>query len=112
MLKYGQEHLQKRVDFMGYIKDEERHQGILFPESIDEYIGEDNAVRVIDEYVEQLNLEELKFARFTYAKTGRPPKKLDKHIKYIEEKTDNYLSELDTEDNLEISDRKPNADEI
>jgi len=58
---------------MGYIKGEERNQEILFPESIDEYIGEDNAVRVIDEYVEQLDLEELKFARFTYAKTGRPP---------------------------------------
>jgi len=39
-------------------------------------------------------------------------KKLDKHIKYIDEKIDNYLNELDTEDNLETSDRKPSSDEI
>ncbi len=36
---------------MGYIKGEERTQSILFPESIDDYIDEENSVRVIEEYV-------------------------------------------------------------
>ena len=38
--------------FMGYIQGQDRNQIILFPESIDEYISDDNVVRVIDEYVE------------------------------------------------------------
>lgn len=55
---------------MGYVKGEDRNQVILFPESIDKYISEDNSVRVIDEYVEQLNLKELKFTKATCATTG------------------------------------------
>jgi len=39
-------------------------------------------------------------------------KKLDKHIKYFEEKVGKYLSELDRGDDLESTDRKVNADEI
>jgi hypothetical protein len=42
---------------MGYIKGEERNQTILFPESIDDYISDDNSARVIDEYVKQLDME-------------------------------------------------------
>lgn len=58
---------------MGYIKGEERTQATLFPESIDEYIGEDNSVRVIEEYVEQLDLEQLEFKKAVCSLTGRPP---------------------------------------
>ena len=32
----------------GFIEGEDRHQATLFPESLDEYIAEDSAVRVID----------------------------------------------------------------
>ena len=48
---------------MGYIKGEERNQTFLFPESFDEYIHEENPVRIIDEYVEQLDMKELKFEK-------------------------------------------------
>lgn len=58
---------------MGYIKGEERNQSVLFPESIDEYITQDNTVRVIEAYVEQLNLKDLGFKKVTCASTGRPP---------------------------------------
>jgi transposase len=58
---------------MGYIKGEERTQSILFPESIDDYIGEDNSVRVIEEYVEQLDMKELDFKKAVCSFTGRPP---------------------------------------
>lgn len=51
MIKYGYEFKCQRGGFMGYIKGEERTQSILFPENIDDYIGEDNSVRVIEEYV-------------------------------------------------------------
>ena len=42
---------------MGYIEGQDRNQLILFPESIDDYISDDNSVRVIDEYIEQLDME-------------------------------------------------------
>jgi transposase len=58
---------------MGYIEGKDRNQSILFPESIDEYITETNCVRIIDEYVEQLNALELGFTKAIYASTGRPP---------------------------------------
>ncbi|WP_186450915.1 hypothetical protein [Sporomusa sp. KB1] len=48
---------------MGYIKGEERNQTFLFPESFDEYIQEENPVRIIDEYVEQLDMKELRFQK-------------------------------------------------
>jgi len=58
---------------MGYIEGQERNQVILFPESIDEYIAPNNSVRVIDEFVEQLDLVKLGFKRSVCSVTGRPP---------------------------------------
>jgi transposase len=57
---------------MGYIRGEGRHQMYLLPEAIDDYIGEENPVRFLDAFVEQLNLERLGFVRATAAETGRP----------------------------------------
>ena len=48
---------------MGYIKGEDRNQTILFPESIDEYVSNNNSVRIMDEYIEQLDLKRLGFKR-------------------------------------------------
>ncbi|HWR44715.1 transposase, partial [Sporomusa sp.] len=58
---------------MGYIQGENRNQTFLFPESIDDYICEDNPVRIIDEYVDQLDMKELKFQKAICANIGRPP---------------------------------------
>ena len=58
---------------MGYIKGEDRNQTILFPESIDEYVSNNNSVRIIDEYVNQLNLKSLHFNRAVTPSIGRPP---------------------------------------
>ena len=58
---------------MGYIKGEERGQTILLPESIDDYVHEDNPVRIIDAFVEQLDVLELAFERSTSPTFGRPP---------------------------------------
>jgi transposase len=55
---------------MGYIEGQDRNQIIMFPESIDEYISDDNSVRVIDAYVEQLDMEKLGFQRTTYILTA------------------------------------------
>ena len=58
---------------MEFIHGEDRAQAIIFPERIDEYIGEDSSVRVIDVYVNNLDLTELKFERTNPKETGRPP---------------------------------------
>jgi transposase len=49
-----------------------RHEEILFPERLDDYIVEANPVRFIDAFVDNLNLTTLGFQRATAAATGRP----------------------------------------
>jgi transposase len=46
----------------GFIKGENRQQATLFPEQLDDYISEDNSVRVIDVFVDSLKLRKLGFA--------------------------------------------------
>lgn len=55
-----------------FIEGEGRHQVTLLPECLDDYIGEDNPVRVVDVFVDELNLGALGFDRAAPAKTGRP----------------------------------------
>jgi transposase len=43
-----------------YVEGENRSQSTLFPERLDDYIGEDNPVRVVDVFVDEMNLNELK----------------------------------------------------
>ncbi len=57
----------------GYVKGTNRDQLTLFPEALDDYVGEGNVVRFIDEYVDELKLEDLNFRHATPARTGRPP---------------------------------------
>jgi len=54
-----------------FIKGESRSQITLFPEAVDEYIEEDNPVRVIDVFVDDLDLSTLGF-KTKPADTGRP----------------------------------------
>jgi len=56
-----------------YIQGENRNQVILFPESIDDYISEDSPIRVIEEYVEQLDIIGLGFQKAICPLRGRPP---------------------------------------
>src|SRR6266446_9229967 len=55
-----------------FIEGEERTQSVLFPESLDEWITDDNPVRVVDAFLEELDLGELGFGRAEPAETGRP----------------------------------------
>ena len=58
---------------MSYIQGTPRTQAILFPETLDVYLAENNPVRFIDAFVEQLDLEAAGFQRTQPAATGRPP---------------------------------------
>jgi len=55
-----------------FIEGEDRGQGTLLPELLDDYVTENNPVRVIDVFVEELDLGKLGFERVQPAKTGRP----------------------------------------
>ncbi len=55
-----------------FIEGDDRTQSILFPASLDEYVGENNPVRVIDAFVDALDLEELGFKGVVPELTGRP----------------------------------------
>jgi len=55
-----------------YIQGIDRGQVTLLPECLDDFIGEDNPVRVIDVFVDELNLIELGFEGMQPAATGRP----------------------------------------
>jgi transposase len=55
-----------------FIEGEDRSQVTLLPECLDDYIAEDNPVRVVDAYVEELDLQQLGFEGAEPVATGRP----------------------------------------
>ncbi len=55
-----------------FVEGADRGQSTLLPECLDDWIGEDNPVRVIDAFVNGLNLGELGFSGVEPAATGRP----------------------------------------
>jgi len=55
-----------------FVEGEDRRQGVLLPEFLDEYVSDENPVRVIDVFVEELDLGVLGFAGVVPEATGRP----------------------------------------
>jgi transposase len=64
-----------------FVAGADRAQSILLPESLDDFIAESNPVRVIDAFVDALNLAELGFAGVEPAATGRPSYHPSVHLK-------------------------------
>jgi transposase len=55
-----------------FVVGADRGQSTLFPECLEDWIGEDNPVRVIDVFVDELDLAELGFGGVEAEVTGRP----------------------------------------
>ena len=55
-----------------FIEGEARSQSLLFPERLDEWIEQENPVRVIDAFVDELEMQGLGFEGAIPAETGRP----------------------------------------
>jgi transposase len=55
----------------GFIVGADRNQATLFPERLDDYVAEEGAVRVIDVFVDELDISGLGF-KTVAADTGRP----------------------------------------
>src|SRR5215468_5279691 len=55
-----------------FVQGQGRTQSALLPECLDDYVAEDNAVRVIDVFVDELDLGKLGFLGVDPLATGRP----------------------------------------
>ena len=56
-----------------FVEGEDRRQGVLLPEFLDDYVAEDNPVRVIEVFVDELDLHALGFAGVVPETTGPLP---------------------------------------
>src|SRR6202166_3249046 len=55
-----------------FVEGEDRRQGVLLPGCLDDYVSEENPVRVIDVFVDELDLGSLGFEGVVPEATGRP----------------------------------------
>jgi len=55
-----------------FVQGEDRRQDFLLPASLDDYVSEDNPVRVVEAFIDELDFHALGFAGATPAETGRP----------------------------------------
>ena len=70
---------------MKYMEKRARSQISFLPESVEDYISDENPVRVIDAFVDSLDMEGLGFQKAKPAQTGRPaydPRDLLKPVSY------------------------------
>jgi transposase len=58
---------------MAHVSGESRDQATLFPEVLDDLVGRNDAVRVIDAFVDSLGLAALGFSKVAAEDMGRPP---------------------------------------
>lgn len=58
---------------MAFKKGIDRDQVLLFPERLDEYVSEDSPVRLIDAFVERLDLAAMNFHGVESREWGVPP---------------------------------------
>ena len=82
----------------GFIEGVDRGQLALLPESLDQWVDDSNSVRVIDAFVEALDLDELGFKMAEPADIGRPGYSPALHLKlYIY----GYLNRIQSSRRLE-----------
>ncbi len=55
-----------------FVEGVDRDQSTLFPECLEDWVAEDNAVRVIEAFAEGLDLGDLGFSGVDPQATGRP----------------------------------------
>ena len=60
------------VNMSRYIEGQDRQQVTLLPECLDDFIAEDNTVRIVDVFINELDLAALEFHGVQPAATGRP----------------------------------------
>src|SRR5215471_17803801 len=66
-----------------FVEGMDRGQSTLFPECLEDWIHEDNPVRVIDVFVDELDLGELGFGRVDPAATRRPEHEAGRNVEVM-----------------------------
>jgi transposase len=99
--------LNRGVGMAGFIEGVDRGQLSLLPESLDQWVEESNPVRVIDAFVEQLDLDELGFKMAAPAELGRPGYNPALHLKlyiygYLHRIQSSRRLERECQRNLEV----------
>ena len=92
---------------MTHIAGHDRSQTLLLPESLDEYVGQDNPVRFIEAFVDGLDLAAASFIRAEPKMIGRPgydPKDLLKLYiyGYLNRVRSSRLLEAESHRNLKV----------
>src|SRR6266516_3024871 len=92
---------------MPHIHGTARDATLLFPPSLDEYITDENPVRFIDAFVDQLDLYDLGFTRVVASSLGRPAYHPGDLLKlyiygYLNRLRSSRLLERETRRNLEL----------
>jgi transposase len=90
-----------------FIQGQDRTQAALFPERLDDYVAEDNPVRVVDAFVDELNLTAPRFERVEPKATGRPGYEASTLLKlyiygYLNRTPSSRRLELETRRNVEV----------
>ena len=62
-----------RVFFMRHITGDSREQATMLPSTLDDYVATDHPVRVIDAFVDSLDMKSLGFSKAETCETGRKP---------------------------------------
>ena len=100
-------YIKEGVDIMPFIEGQDRNQVTLLPNTLEEYISEDNPVRVIDAYVNSIDLEDMGFATFSAQKAGQRPYKRRALLKlyiycYMNRIRSSRRVEIETTRNIEL----------
>lgn len=61
-----------------FVGGQDRRQDFLLPASLDDYVAEDNPVRAVEAFIDELDLVAIGFAGATPAHTGRPACQADR----------------------------------
>ena len=90
-----------------FIEGVDRNQSTLFPERLEDFITEDSPVRVVDAFVEQLDLRDLGFWGIDPCATGRPAYHPSKLLKlyiygYLNRIPSSRRLERETQRNIEL----------
>jgi transposase len=72
LIKWYNKTGETEVQRMNFIEGEDRNQITLIPDNVEDYVDESNSVRVIEAYVDSLDLAALSFVKTRPHETGRP----------------------------------------
>jgi len=90
-----------------FVEGQDRAQLILLPECLDDYVGENNPVRIVDAFIDELDLAVLGFAGVVPEATGRPSYHPATLLKiylygYLNQVQSSRRLERETQRNLEV----------